>query len=41
VRIERASDYDLFGVLESVEAKPAAAFGSAVQTPSALLPILQ
>ncbi|MEX2301209.1 MAG: 30S ribosomal protein S12 methylthiotransferase RimO [Bryobacterales bacterium] len=41
VRIERASDYDLFGVLESVEAKPAAAFGSAVETSSALLPILQ
>jgi ribosomal protein S12 methylthiotransferase len=40
-RITRASDYDLFGVLERVEAAPQMEFRSAVQTPSALLPILQ
>jgi ribosomal protein S12 methylthiotransferase len=41
VRITRASDYDLFGVLERVEAAPAAPIPLAAETPSALLPILQ
>jgi ribosomal protein S12 methylthiotransferase len=41
VRITRASDYDLFGVLESVEAAPRLESRSAVETPAALLPILQ
>jgi len=41
VRITRASDYDLFGVLESVETGPRLAFRAAAETQSAVLPILQ
>lgn len=41
VRITRASDYDLFGALESLETAPQVEFRAAAETQSALLPILQ
>jgi ribosomal protein S12 methylthiotransferase len=41
VRITRASDYDLFGELESVETPSRQEFRAAAETQPALLPILQ